>query len=224
MKSTTLAILATILPAQMAFSADDAKNAMDALEDLNGKGYVDLGIEETTDRIVVFGEKKGKRVALTYEKDGFDLVNKRVSKVNPNNVASDDAGERRLHEAEEETDAAREELNDLRDIGASDERIHQAEELLQDLETEEDDIRNILEASDDDKPMATVKAKPKAKTSRTAVVERLHEAEEETDEARQELKDLKEVGASDKRIDEAEQDLHEKEEEEDDLRAIAKSE
>ncbi len=233
MKSTTLAIIATILPVQMAFAGDDAVNAMDALETLNDRGYVDLGIKESKGRITVFGEKSGKRVSLTYEKDGFDLVKKRVTKVN-RNEATDDAGERRLHEAEETTDDAREELHDLRAIGAPADRVHEAEETLFDADEEEEDIREILQANDKKKTYKVKKGqgkehhkprkgKGKKKAAHAAVVKRLGEVEDITDAARKELQDLRDVGAPAERIHEAEETLYDAEEEEDDIRAIAKA-
>ncbi len=260
MKKTTIAIIAAILPVQMAFAGGhSAKNAMDVLESLNDKGYVDLGIEETNKKIIVYGEKKGKRVALTYEKDGFDLVGKRVTKVNPRNVSSDKKGVARLHDAEETTIDAREELNDLREIGAPAGRVHEAEETFYDAEEEEDDIRAILskKAGKKDGPGKKKKGKradgpgkkaeveeivevvekvgkkdgpgkkKKGKRAdgpgkkRSGIVERLHEAEETTIDAREELNDLRELRAPAGRVHEAEETLYDAEEEEEDIRAIA---
>lgn len=260
MKTTTLAILAAILPAQMTLAGGhSAKNAMDVLESLNDKGYVDLGYEETNKKVVIFGEKKGKRVALTYEKDGFDLIGKRVTKVNPKNVSSDKKGVARLHDAEETTIDAREELNDLRAVGAPAGRIHEAEETLYDAEEEEDDIRAALaekvgkkDGPGKKKNGARVDGpgkkaeeavevvektgkrvdgpgkKKKGKRTdgpgkkKSGIVERLHEAEETTIDAREELNDLRELGAPAKRVHEAEETFYDAEEEEDDIRAIAK--
>ena len=224
MKSTKLAIIAAILPAQMAFAADPT-NTMGALEALNSKGYVDLGVEETKDTIVVTGEKKGKRVTKHYAKGSFELVKTRVTSAASLEATDDDrrvGGD--IARAERDTEEARAELNGLRAAGASEERLDRAEKELDEFEKEEDairDIRNGLEASDNDAPAAVVVPTP-AKASPAPAKKGggdIARAERDTEEARQELKDLRAEGASEERLDRAEKELDEFEKEEDGIRA-----
>jgi len=237
MKSITIAILAAILPAQMALAGNEPKNAMDALESLNKKGYVDLGIEESGDAVVVYGEKKGKRVSLTYQKSDFDLVKKRVTKVNPNNVASDDDAPRGdIARAEDDTDEARENLQHAREEGFGPQDIKEGEIALEETEAEEDAIREDLATPAPKKPAKAVKPKPAkkkkvvkkkpAKTKKPAKAKKpakvvkgdIARAEEDTDEARENLTHAREEGFGPQDIKEGEIALEEAEAEEDAIR------
>jgi len=213
MKSTTIAIIATILPAQIALAGNEPKNAMDALESLNKKGYVDLGIEESNDAIVVYGEKSGKRVAVTYQKSDFDLVGTRVTKVNPNNVASDDDAPRGdIARAESDTEAARVFLTEARDENLGPQDIKDGEIALEEAEAEEDAIRADLAGSTAPTAVAAAKA-PKVMKGDIA------RAESDTEAARADLAHAREEGYGPMDIKEAEIALEEAEAEEDAIRA-----
>ena len=223
MKSTKLAIIAAILPAHMAFAADPT-NTMSALEDLNSKGYVDLGVEETNDTIVVTGEKKGKRVTKHYAKGSFELVKTRVTSAASLEATDDDrprGGD--IARAERDTEEAREELNDLRAEGASEERLDRAERELDEAEKEEDAIRDIRNGLKSEAPKVEAPVVPTPAKAAPAPAKKgggdIARAERDTEEARQELKDLRAEGASEERLDRAEKELDAFEKEEDGIRA-----
>ncbi len=224
MKSTTIAILATLIPAQMALAGNEPKNAMDALETLNKKGYVDLGIEETNDAIVVYGEKSGKRVSQTYQKSDFDLVTERVTKVNPNNVSTDkDAPQGDIARAESDTEDARAFLAEAREEGLGPQDIKDGEIALEETEAEEDAIRDDLAAAAPKKPAAAAAEKPavkvvKEKAPAKAVKGDIARAESDTEKARADLAHAREEGYGPMDIKEAEIALEEAEAEEDAIR------
>lgn len=116
----------------------------------------------------------------------------------------------RLGEAEADTDSARDTLKNFRERDLGPDDIKEAETDFEDLEAEEDGIRAALKDTD---------KKSGSKPSAPAVVEaRLDRAENETDAARETLKDFREKGLGAEDIKEAEIAFEEAEAEEDAIR------
>lgn len=215
MKYLPIAILASVLPMQFAVAGEAPSNTAQAMSQMNKAGYVDLGIHEESDVIVVYGEKDGKKVSLVFEKGSFDLKTRKVEKVAKKKSQK---LPRSMDEVERDTIEARARAVALIAAGASKQDIAEAVKVLDIAEDEETDFRAILtgNAKAPAKEKGTSKAKAKAKT----LPRSMDEVERDTIEARARAIALVEAGASAEDIAEAVHVLDVAEDEETDFRAI----